>query len=115
MSASKQKIQGTEQAWENRELGADEQYVRVSTEGDGQSIDEAAGLQPISIRLQKSLIDDLKMIAEMNGIGYQPLVRQVLKRFADAEKKKILQDKHHELSGDNGPSDQPEDDHTAYG
>lgn len=30
------------------------------------------------------------MIAQLNGIGYQPLMRQVLARFADCEKKKIF-------------------------
>ncbi len=42
--------------------------------------------------LQKSLIEDLKHIATLNGIGYQPLIRQILTRFADAEKKRILRE-----------------------
>lgn len=115
MAESTDKIHGTEQAWENRELGADEQYVRVSTSVNDKSLDEAAGLHPISIRLQKSLIEDLKMIAEINGIGYQPLIRQVLTRFADAEKKKILQEKYQELHGENGQPCKPDDDQSAYG
>jgi len=49
-------------------------------------------LQPISIRLEKSLIEDFKFIAILNRIGYQPLIRQVLKRFADCEKKRILRE-----------------------
>ncbi len=47
-------------------------------------------LQPISIRLQKSLIEDYKLIAKLIGTGYQPLMRQVLTRFAEAEKKGII-------------------------
>lgn len=88
-------IKNTAEDWENGTLGRDEEFVRVS-DVDGDSIDQAVGLQMISIRLQKSLIEDLKMIAELNGIGYQPLIKQVLKRFSDAEKKKILQERYHE-------------------
>lgn len=42
------------------------------------AIDESLGLQTISIRLQKKLIKDLKTLAEENGIGYQPYIRQLL-------------------------------------
>jgi hypothetical protein len=58
-----------------------------------QAIDEALALQLISIRLQKSLIEDFKFIATLNGIGYQPLMRQILKRFVDSEKKRILRER----------------------
>jgi hypothetical protein len=87
------KIVGTPEAWEDGSLGREEEFVRVSKNVDDAALNEAAGLQPISIRLQKSLIEDFKMIAEINGIGYQPLIRQVLKRFADSEKRRILREK----------------------
>ncbi len=47
------------------------------------------------------------MIAEINGIGYQPLIRQVLKRFADAEKKRILRERAAEFRelGDDDPDE----------
>lgn len=87
------KIVGTPEAWDDGSLGREEEFVRVSKNVDDAALNEAAGLQPISIRLQKSLIEDFKMIAEINGIGYQPLIRQVLKRFADSEKRRILREK----------------------
>ena len=77
--------------WESGELGRDEKFVRKS-DSDRTKLDDKIGLQMISIRLQKSLIDDLKDIAELNGIGYQPLMKQVLKRFVDAEKKQLLRE-----------------------
>lgn len=83
------KIESTDEAWESRQLGADEEFVKVSSE-DEEAIDEALALQMISIRLQKSLIHDLKNIAKINGIGYQPLIKQVLKRFVDGEKRLML-------------------------
>jgi len=78
--------------WESGELGQDENHVKkvdISLEGE---LDSALGLQMISIRLQKQLIDDLKFIAQANGIGYQPLMRDVLSRFARSEIKNIMRD-----------------------
>lgn len=50
-----------------------------------QAVDEALAMQLISIRLPQRLIDDLKLIANKEGLGYQPLMRRVLVRFASAE------------------------------
>lgn len=85
------KIPTSDQAWESGELGQDEASVKVSKQSTEKSINDALELQMISIRLQKGLIEDLKMIAELNGLGYQPLMRQILTRFVDAEKKRLLQ------------------------
>ncbi|MFV0576062.1 MAG: hypothetical protein ACK5NC_11710 [Vibrio sp.] len=86
------RITGTTEAWEDGLLGREEEFVqKVNIESD--MIDEALALQAISIRLQKGLLDDLKDIAQIRGLGYQPLIKQILKRFADAEKKLILQER----------------------
>ena len=85
------KIEGTDEAWEKRELGCDAEFAEVA-DIDENLIDDSLDLQLISIRLQKSLIEDFKLIAKINGIGYQPLMRQILKRFADCEKKKIIRE-----------------------
>ena len=90
--ANKQKIEATDEAWDSGQLGKDKEHVGVSDGVDEKSIDESIGLVPVSIRLQKSLVNDFKMIAELNGIGYQPLMRQILTRFANSEKKKIVRD-----------------------
>ena len=101
------KIEGMPEAWEDGSLGQEEEFVRVSKNVDDAALNKAAGLQPISIRLQRTLIEDFKMIAEINGIGYQPLIRQVLKRFADSEKRRILREKSTDMRGldeeNNGP------------
>jgi len=78
--------------WESGELGKDGEFARKST-SDSSQLDDKLSLQMISIRLQKSLLEDLKDIAELNGIGYQPLIKQVLKRFVNAEKKQMLREK----------------------
>lgn len=86
-------IPGTNEAWETGQLGREEEFVKRSEDNIEKEIDEALELQLISIRLQKSLIEDFKYIATLNGIGYQPLMRQVLKRFVDCEKKTILRER----------------------
>lgn len=87
-------IPGTDKAWEEGVLGSDESFVgHLSADelaADAALIQESMGLQPISIRLEKTLIDDFKKIATIHGLGYQTLMRQALKRFADCEKKRIL-------------------------
>ncbi|MEO5703101.1 MAG: hypothetical protein ABIQ54_04375 [Gammaproteobacteria bacterium] len=82
-------IPGTEEAWDTGALGEDENFVAVAPDADHE-INEHLELQPISIRLEKSLIEDFKMIAALSGLSYQPLMRQCLRRFADGEIKRIL-------------------------
>lgn len=84
------KISDTSNAWDDGELGRDVEFVAVAPVEDEARINEALGLRPISIRLEQSLIDDFKALGAINGLGYQTLMRQVLKRFADSEKKRIL-------------------------
>jgi hypothetical protein len=86
------KIEGSAEAWDDGTLGTDPAYIAVAPDAD-KAIDDALGLQPISIRLQRSLLDNLKALAQLNGLGYQPLIRQVLTRFVDAELKSLLMDK----------------------
>jgi len=88
------KIEDTAEAWEAEgPLGNDEKYVAAAPGDISKAVDEALGLQPISIRLQRDLLENLKALAKINGIGYQPLIRQVLTRFVDCELKAMLRDK----------------------
>jgi predicted DNA binding CopG/RHH family protein len=86
----KGKIAGTDEAWDSEQLGADENHAqRVSPDLEKQ-IDDSLGMQMISIRLEKSLIDSYKLLAAFHGLGYQPLMRDALKRFAEGEMKAIV-------------------------
>lgn len=78
-----------DERWDNGELGRDEPFAKPveTTPAQQAAIDESLGLQMISIRLSKALIEDYKFIAEVNGLKYQTLMRQVLARFAESEKK----------------------------
>lgn len=87
------KITSTPEAWDERLLGADEQFVAPAEADADSAVDDALGLKLISIRLPNSLIEDFKNIATINGgMGYQTLMRQVLKRFAASELKMIARD-----------------------
>ncbi|WP_310625882.1 hypothetical protein [Limnohabitans sp.] len=55
------------------------------------ALDEALGLQSISIRLPKQLIDQYKLIAHFHGVGYQPLMRDILARFVPGALQEIMQ------------------------
>ncbi len=55
------------------------------------ALQEALEMQPITIRLQKDLIKQYKLIAGFHGVGYQPLMRDVLHRFVKGALKEILE------------------------
>lgn len=84
-----EKIPGTDKAWDGGVLGSDTNHAALLESPDEPALDAALELQPISIRLQKSLIEDFKLIAQLHGLGYQPLMRQVLTSFAAVEKARI--------------------------
>ena len=84
------KILGTEQAWDSRDLGCDIKFAKRTQPELALEIDDSLGLQMISIRLNKELIAAFKVIGEHHGLGYQPLMRDALQRFATAELKSIV-------------------------
>ncbi len=84
-------IESTDEAWESGKLGRDRQFAVVDAE-DTETIDEDLGLQMISIRLSKDLINSFKLLGNKYGMGYQPLMREALKRFADGELKIIAKE-----------------------
>ena len=66
--------------WESKKLGAAAQHARRVSSTKSKAVDDALGLQAISIRLQKELVEQLKELALRDGIGYQPYIRQLLTR-----------------------------------
>ena len=77
------KIENTAETWENGLLGQSEEHIKVAGRIDEGLINDALGLQLISIRLQKTLIDDLKLIAKMHGLGYQTMIRKILTEYVN--------------------------------
>ncbi len=81
-----------EDAWENRELGADEAFVQVASDELETRVQASLNMQMVSIRLPVELIDSLKLISQYRGIGYQPLIRDLLVRFANNELRTMAQE-----------------------
>ena len=84
-----EKIIGVAEAWETGALGQSAEHVVRASPELCQQIDDSLGLQMISIRLPKELIEEFKLIAQYHKLGYQPLMRDALKRFAESEFKRI--------------------------
>lgn len=80
--------QHSEDAWDNRELGSSETFVRKVSPEREKALDEKLELQSISIRLQKDLIGDLKNLASEDGLLYQPYIRHILTQHVRNEKRK---------------------------
>ncbi len=100
MSARKRTIEGTAEAWEEGSLGLDEASAKKA-DLSVEQVAKAVGLKTISIRMQPDLLEELKLVADFHGVGYQPLMKQVLRRFVEAEKKRILREAHSELEAKN--------------
>ena len=83
------KVKNTAEAWESGEFGRDIKYAKAVEKKMGNQIDEALGLQMISIRLEKDLIESYKLLGTKYDMGYQPLMREALKRFVEGEFKLI--------------------------
>lgn len=85
----KAKLENSAEAWERGELGSDLKHARAVDRKIGTQIDEALGLQMISIRLDQDLIESYKLLGAKYDMGYQPLMREALKRFVEGEFKLI--------------------------
>src|ERR1035437_9687236 len=92
MMKEKTKKPGTVEAWESGELGESLDSAKVTSVKRTAEIQEAAGMQMISIRLPKSVIEDFKAIAQIEGLNYQPLMRIALVRFAECEAKRVMRE-----------------------
>lgn len=99
MNKITQKVASTDEAWDTGSLGATEAHARPAPQELEAATDSSLGLHAISIRLPKQLIDAYKLIAAHHGVGYQPLMRDILQRYVPEGLKEVL--KHHEtLTGE---------------
>jgi uncharacterized protein (DUF4415 family) len=68
--------------WESRKLGASAKHAKLAPQSTDKALDDALGLEPISLRLQKDLVQKLRVLAKEEGLGYQTYIRQILTRHA---------------------------------
>lgn len=85
------KIEGTDDAWEDGALGASVDHVAPASPEMEAAIDLALGMQSISIRLPKQLVDAYRLISAHHGIGYQPLMRDILQRWVKEGLKEVYE------------------------
>jgi predicted DNA binding CopG/RHH family protein len=89
MTIAKTKV--TSDVWDERKLGADSAHVGVADESYEVALTESLEMQSISIRLPVELVKQYKLIAGFHGVGYQPLMRDILHRFVPGALKEILE------------------------
>jgi predicted DNA binding CopG/RHH family protein len=70
--------------WETRKLGASVKHAERISEEEDKEIDDSLGLQAVTMRLQKELVEQLKVLAKKEGLGYQPYIRQLLTRHVSS-------------------------------
>lgn len=80
MTSTRKKSDDAE-LWESGQLGASEEHVKPVARKKTEEIQDALGLQPVTVRLQKELVEQLKVLAKKEGLGYQPLIRHILTRY----------------------------------
>lgn len=78
------------EAWEERRIGAEEEFVAVAPDALQKQVEASIAMQLISLRLPDDLIEGFKFIAQRNNIRYQTLMRQCLQRFYEGEMKMIV-------------------------
>lgn len=71
--------------WENGEYGRSDEHVSVAPDEESVRLDSDIAMKLVSIRLPIPLIEALKAIAGHHGIAYQPMIRDLLTRFARSE------------------------------
>ena len=75
--------------WDSGEFGRSEEHVLVVSDDESRALDSDLAMKLVSIRLPVPLIEALKHIAKYRGIAYQPMVRDLLTRFATSEIRQI--------------------------
>lgn len=87
------KILGTEEAWdEDGLLGNDAAHAVLASPETHKAVEDALAMQMISIRLPRSVVETFKALATLEGIKYQPMMREALMRFASGEARRVLMD-----------------------
>ena len=87
---AKNKTHSATDPWDLRTVGAEAQFVGVADASHEVALSQALEMQAISIRLPAELIKQYKLIAGFHGIGYQPLMRDILARFVPEGLKEIV-------------------------
>ncbi len=89
VSKKAERFDAGNELWESKKLGASAQHAKPNSKQEDKNLDDSMGLQLLTIRVQKELIEQFKNLAKLEGIGYQPLMRQVLTRYARENEQRL--------------------------
>lgn len=78
ISKEAEQFDADNELWDSKQLGASPEHARRSSAADDKALDDDLGLTPISLRLQKEVVAQLKILAKQEGLGYQTYIRQLL-------------------------------------
>jgi hypothetical protein len=84
------KVRGTPSAWESGALGVNPDTVRIAGQEHEEALDAALGMKSISIRMPAGLVEMYKLIARHHGVGYQPLMRDILSRWVKSGLREVI-------------------------
>lgn len=76
--------------WESGALGQDAAHVRRASVEIEAAVDSALAMKLVTMRLPVPMIEALKAISRFHGVGYQPMVRDLIGRFIASEIPMIL-------------------------
>jgi hypothetical protein len=77
--------------WDSKQLGASPDHARRSSPEQQKALDDATGLQLFTFRIQKTIIEQLKKLAKLDGMGYQPFMRKILTDYVHENAHKLEQ------------------------
>jgi len=89
ISSKADQFDATNELWETKQLGADLEHARASSDEEEKALDDAMGLQLLTFRMPKLIIEQLKQLAKLEGLGYQPLMRRVLVGYVQENTHKL--------------------------
>lgn len=75
--------------WESRKLGASAKHAKRTSKEHNKKLDDMLGLQLCTFRIQKPLIEQLRGLAKLEGMGYQTFMRQILTRYVGENEHKL--------------------------
>lgn len=83
------KIEADAELWESGKLGRSVKHARVVSEEQDKALMNALGLTLLSFKIEKSLARKLKGLAKLDGIGYEPLARQILTHYVRRNERRL--------------------------
>jgi cytidylate kinase len=58
------------------------QFTKTNT-GLSSAVDKSVGIQEVTLRLDETLVEDIKALAQLKKVRYKVLLRQILQNFVD--------------------------------